>query len=137
MRVLVVGGAGYIGSHVVWDLLDHGHEPTVFDNMSTGREVNLVDDVPFVKGDILVEDDLNRIMAAVEFDAVIHLAALKAAGDSMTDPETYAHHNLTGSINLINCAAKHGIRHFVFSSSAAVYGEPEYLPIDEKHPTNT
>ncbi|MDJ0837570.1 MAG: UDP-glucose 4-epimerase GalE [Acidobacteriota bacterium] len=136
MRVLVVGGAGYIGSHVVMDLLDNGHEVTVFDNLSTGHEINLFEEAHFVKGDMLIEEDLEGVLNAGEYDAVIHLAALKAAGDSMTDPETYAHHNICGSINLLNAVTRHGIRKFVFSSTAAVFGDPRYLPVDENHPVD-
>lgn len=134
MRVLVVGGAGYIGSHVVMDLLGKGHEVTVFDDMSTGLEINLFPEAQFVKGDILNPADLENLLALASFDAVIHLAALKAAGDSMFQPERFAHHNITGSLNLLNAVSKAGIRKFVFSSTAAVFGDPEYLPVDEHHP---
>ncbi len=102
MRVLVVGGAGYIGSHVVMNLLDNGHSVTVFDNLSSGLEINLFEEAHFVKGDLLVPGELDALLATAEFDAVIHLAALKAAGDSMFEPETYAHHNICGSIELLN-----------------------------------
>lgn len=134
MNVLVVGGAGYIGSHVVLDLIEAGHKPVVFDNMSTGREINLFEGIPFIKGDILDQDALAKVFETMDFDAVVHLAALKAAGDSMFEPETYGNHNITGSINLINACAKGGVKFFIFSSTAAVYGEPSYLPVDEKHP---
>ena len=134
MHVLVVGGAGYIGSHVALDLLNRGHKVTVYDDLSTGREENLFDEALFVRGDIQDGDALDLLMSAQNIDAVIHLAALKAAGDSMNEPERYAHHNIVGSINLLNCMTRHDIKKFVFSSSAAVYGNPEYLPMDEKHP---
>ena len=134
MRVLVVGGAGYIGSHVVMNLLDDGHQVTVFDNLSTGLEVNLFEEAHFVKGDLLVQGELDALLAAADFDAVVHLAALKAAGDSMFEPEAYAHHNICGSIELLNSVVKAGIRKFVFSSTAAVFGDPTYQPIDEAHP---
>lgn len=134
MHVLVVGGAGYIGSHVVSALRDEQHQVTVLDDMSTGREENLFEDAPFIKASILDAPALERVFQAGAFDAVIHLAALKAAGDSMHEPEIYGHHNITGSINLINAAAAGGVRKLVFSSSAAVYGEPNYLPMDEQHP---
>ena len=139
MQVLVVGGAGYIGGHVTLDLLKHGHGVTVFDNLSTGCRENIPEKAHFVAGDLLQPAQLERLLAASRFEAVVHLAALKAAGDSMTDPEQYGHHNICGSISLLNQAARHGIRYFVFSSSAAVYGDPQYLPMDEKHrlePTN-
>lgn len=133
LKVLVVGGAGYIGSHVTKALLEANHRPTVFDNLSSGLRKNLLPEVPFIHGDILSP---NQIFSAVQkMDAVIHLAALKAAGESMIQPEKYAIHNLTGTINLLNAISDVGISKFVFSSSAAVYGEPQYTPLDEKHPT--
>lgn len=136
MQVLVVGGAGYIGSHVVLELQAAGHQVIVYDNMSTGRQQNLHPKVRFVKGDILDCEALSRLFRTIRIEAVVHLAALKAAGASMETPEQYGHHNITGSINLINAAATGGVAYFVFSSSAAVYGKPEYLPIDEAHPIN-
>lgn len=135
VNVLVIGGAGYIGSHVSRELLDSGHNVTVFDNLSTGQEQNIFDDEQFYKGDILNQHDLETCMQS-RFDALIHLAAFKAAGESMVKPEKYSINNITGTINILNGAVKAGITRIVFSSSAAVYGEPEYLPVDEKHPTN-
>jgi len=133
MRVLVVGGAGYIGSHVARELLDRGHSVTVFDNLSSGCRENLFPEAAFVRGDIL---DPAAVRAVVQpgLDALVHLAALKAAGESMRAPETYALNNISGTINLLNAASEAGVRIVVFSSSAAVYGEPRYVPVDEKHP---
>jgi UDP-glucose 4-epimerase len=133
MKVLVVGGAGYIGSHVVLDLLAREHEITVYDNLSTGSKKNLFREARFVKGDIL---DYGRLQKTMKpgFDAVFHFAALKAAGDSMQAIEKYCLNNISGTINLLNAAVESGVSYFVFSSSAAIYGEPAYLPIDEKHP---
>lgn len=133
MNVLVIGGAGYIGSHVVRELLDESYSVTVFDNLSSGLRINLQPSATFVHGDILRPDQLAAAM--VGHDAVIHLAAFKAAGESMIRPEKYALNNLNGTVNILNAASAAGIRRIVFSSSAAVYGEPEYLPIDEAHPT--
>jgi UDP-glucose 4-epimerase len=135
VKVLVVGGAGYIGSHVVKALLREGAQVTVFDNLSSGLRGNLQAGAAFRHGDILDTRALDEACAGAGFDGVIHLAALKAAGESMTAPEKYSVHNITGTLNLLNAVAKHGIRHFVFSSSAAVYGDPHYQPMDEKHPT--
>lgn len=135
MNVLVVGGAGYIGSHVVKALLRAGAQVTVFDNLSTGLRGNLRPGAVFRHGDILDARALEEACAERKYDGVVHLAALKAAGDSMTQPERYSVHNITGTLNLLNAVSRAGIRHFVFSSSAAVYGDPEYLPMDEKHPT--
>ena len=131
--ILVVGGAGYIGSHVVKALRDAGRQPVVFDNLSTGLRENLFPDIPFIHGDLLIPEQVRAAMKGIR--SVIHLAALKAAGDSMLEPERYALHNLNGTVNLLHAAGTAGVRHFVFSSSAAVYGEPQYLPLDENHPT--
>ena len=131
--ILVVGGAGYIGSHVVKALRDAGRQPVVFDNLSTGLRENLFPDIPFIHGDLLIPEQVRAAMRGIR--SVIHLAALKAAGDSMLEPERYALHNLNGTVNLLHAAGIAGVRHFVFSSSAAVYGEPQYLPLDENHPT--
>ncbi|CAM2067089.1 UDP-glucose 4-epimerase GalE [Sulfidibacter corallicola] len=134
MNVLVVGGAGYIGSHVVLDLLTKGHSVTVFDNLSSGQRVNLFPEAHFVEGDIMFGNELDDTLGTGNFDAVIHLAALKAAGDSMVEPERYAEHNTSGTLRLIHAVCRHGVGAFVFSSSAAVYGNPVQLPIDEAHP---
>ena len=131
--ILVVGGAGYIGSHVVKALRDAGRQPVVFDNLSTGLRENLFPEIPFIHGDLLIPEQVRVAMRGIR--SVVHLAALKAAGDSMLEPERYALHNLNGTVNLLHAAGTAGVRHFVFSSSAAVYGEPQYLPLDENHPT--
>ena len=135
MKIAVIGGAGYIGSHVTREFLDRGYEVVVFDNLSSGKRGNLFEEATFVEGDIL---DYNSLLKVLKdgVDGLVHLAAFKAAGESMEKPEKYSINNITGSINIMNAAAEAGVKRFVFSSSAAVYGEPEYLPIDEKHPTN-
>jgi UDP-glucose 4-epimerase len=133
MKIIAIGGAGYIGSHVVRTLIDKGHTVTVFDNMSTGCEVNLFPDATFVRGDIL-DNDFLRATLKNGYDAVFHFAALKAANESMNVPEKYSVNNITGTINLLNAMCDTGIKYLVFSSTAAVYGEPEYTPMDEKHP---
>lgn len=135
MKVLVIGGAGYIGSHVVKQLMKNGHAVTVFDNLSSGLRQNLFSENDFISGDILIEGDLENAFEK-GFDAFIHLAAFKAAGESMINPEKYSKNNLSGTINIMNAALKYGCKYMVFSSSAAVFGEPQYLPIDEAHPKN-
>ena len=134
MRILVVGGAGYIGSHVCRKLLDSGHAVTVFDNLSSGLKENLFQEAEFVRGDILNPNDISSCTIR-GFDALVHLAAFKAAGESMLAPGKYAVNNLTGTINILNASVLANIPNIVFSSTAAVYGEPDYLPVDEKHPT--
>jgi len=132
---MVLGGAGYIGSHVVCELLEKDHEVMVFDNLSSGLEKNLQPGASFFAGDILQEQDLENAFGEFQPEALVHLAAFKAAGESMTDPAKYSHNNSCGSLNVLNAALRHGVKYFVFSSSAAVYGAPQYLPVDEKHPT--
>lgn len=139
MNVLVIGGAGYIGSHVTSALVGAGHSVVVFDNLSSGLRGNLLPKTTFVHGDILDTEALRRAFAgdggsASAIDAIVHLAAFKAAGESMLAPEKYARNNIAGTINILNEATRAGVRRIVFSSSAAVYGEPEYLPVDENHP---
>ena len=133
MKALIIGGAGYIGSHVARHFLDNGHQVTIFDNLSTGQLVNIFPEEDFIKGDILNSAELDDAMKG-GYDLIIHLAAFKAAGESMEKPEKYSVNNITGTINILNSAVKAGIQNIVFSSSAAVYGEPRYLPIDEEHP---
>lgn len=133
MNVLVIGGAGYIGSHVARLFVDRGLKVDVFDNLSTGSRENLFPECGFFEGDIL---DYRTVLSVMRrgYDAVVHLAAAKAAGESMIKPEKYAVQNLSGTINILNAVCEAGIPRLVFSSSAAIYGEPKYLPIDENHP---
>ena len=135
MKVLVIGGAGYIGSHVVKEMMKAGHEVTVFDNLSSGLRCNLFPKNDFIYGNILIERDLDQAFER-GFDAFVHLAAFKAAGESMVAPEKYSINNITGTLNIMNAAVKHNCKKMIFSSSAAVFGSPEYLPIDEDHPKN-
>lgn len=135
MKVLVIGGAGYIGSHVVKELIAKNHEVTVFDNLSSGLIQNLFKKNEFIAGDILHPEDLDKAFAR-GFDAFIHLAAFKAAGESMIFPEKYSINNINGTLNILNAAVAHNCLNMVFSSSAATFGEPQYLPIDENHPKN-
>lgn len=137
MNILIIGGAGYIGSHVTRELLDLGHKCTVYDNLSSGLRENLFTEAEFVHDDIHNYPKLSETMknAGMPYDALVHLAAFKAAGESMLEPEKYSHNNITGTLNILNAACVAGVKKIIFSSSAAVYGEPQYLPIDEKHPT--
>ena len=134
MRILVIGGAGYIGSHVVREFLDAGDSVTVFDDLSSGMRENLFPEAGFVEGTIM---DYPALRAALGsgYDAAVHLAAFKAAGESMEKPGKYATNNIAGTINILNACVDAGCGALVFSSSAATYGEPKYLPIDEAHPT--
>jgi len=133
--ILVVGGAGYIGSHVVLTFLEAGFEVTVLDNLSSGRQVNLFKEAPLIHADLQDRAALQSIFKKT-YAGVIHLASLKAAGESMIIPETYATQNINGTINLLEAISNSKTRIVIFSSSAAVYGTPQYLPLDENHPLN-
>jgi UDP-glucose 4-epimerase len=135
MKVWVVGGAGYIGSHVCKALLAAGHEPVVFDDLSTGRRENLPAGVELQVGDILDLPSLKAACAGRGFGGVFHLAALKDAGESMSEPLRYSRQNIAGSLNLLEAVLEAAVPFFVFSSTAAVYGAPGFLPVDESHPT--
>lgn len=131
----ITGGAGYIGSHIVADLLERDVEVYVLDNFSTGNRKNLFEHPHYH----LIEGDVRDPKAVQAFlahrpDVVFHFAASKAAGESMVDPVKYSDNNLRGTLFLIEELVKAGIGSFVFSSSAAVYGDPQYIPLDEKHP---
>ncbi len=131
MRVLVAGGAGYIGSHTVRALLRAGREVVVFDNLSTGHEGALPDGAKLVRGDILSGDDLDRAFAEGPFDALMHFAAKISVGESVAEPETYYRENVQGSLALFSAARSSRVGGIVFSSSAAVYGIPKEVPIRE------
>ena len=133
-NILVTGGAGYIGSHVLKLLCEREYKVFVYDNLSLGRKENVHSKASLIIGDILNTDQLNSVMAK-DIDTVFHFAAWKAAGESMTDPAKYAKNNICGTLNILESMIKNKVGKIVFSSSAAVYGNPQYLPIDEKHPT--
>ena len=143
MRVLVTGGAGYIGSHTCVELLEAGHQVFVIDNLCNGHEAALdrvqditKRDLEFTNADIRDSNALNKIFKTFEPEAVIHFAGLKAVGESVADPVKYYDVNVGGSISLLTAMSKAKCDNIVFSSSATVYGEPQYLPYDEEHPTN-
>jgi UDP-glucose 4-epimerase len=134
MKVLVVGGAGYIGSVTVEHLLLKGHQVTIFDNLSRGHIEALPKDVLFIRGDMGSEADIDRALSSAKPDAVMHFAALIEVGESVLDPAIYFHNNTVNGIKLLDSMRKHGVSNFVFSSTAAVYGEPPTSPIDEDFP---
>lgn len=135
MHILVIGGAGYIGSHVVKALLKNNMKVSVFDNLSTGTELNLFQNTKFIKGDILNYEEILSAMKQ-NVDGIVLLAGKKAVGESMENPQKYALNNISGTINVLNAMAEAGVKKAIFSSSAAVYGTPQYYPMDEKHPVN-
>lgn len=135
MAVLVTGGAGYIGSHTVLELAERGEEVVVLDNLRTGhREAVRVS--AFYRGDVGDEALLDRIFREREIEAVIHFAACSLVGESGRDPLLYYENNVGGTLRLLKKMVEHGVKKLVFSSTAAVYGEPERTPISEEDPTN-
>ena len=143
MRVLVTGGAGYIGSHTCIELLNAGHEVFVIDNLSNGHEVALERvrgitncELQFINADIRDTKALHKIFKTFTPEAVIHFAGLKAVGESVADPLMYYDVNVGGSVSLLKVMSKVECNNIIFSSSATVYGDPKYLPYDEEHPTN-
>ncbi|MBR9982259.1 MAG: UDP-glucose 4-epimerase GalE [Desulfatitalea sp.] len=133
MNILVAGGAGYIGSHVVKMLHDGGHGVTVLDDLSTGFR-RLTPWGTFVQGSTGDADLLDRILGATRFDAIMHFAAFSQVGESVVKPLAYYRNNVAATLVLIQAAIRHQVRHFIFSSTAAVYGEPVRVPIAETHP---
>lgn len=134
MRVLVAGGAGYIGSHMVKQLLSAHIDVVTLDDLSGGHRDAVVGG-EFVMGDIGDRAQVERVLGQRRFDAIMHFASFIQVGESVSDPAKYYRNNLAGTLSLLDAAVACGVKHFVFSSSAAIYGEPKYTPIDEDHPT--
>ena len=133
MKLLVVGGAGYIGSHMVKMLARAGHDVVVLDNLTTGFR----DPVKYgqlVVGDLADVHLLEQLFRDHAFDGVMHFAANSLVGESMTNPAKYYRNNVSNTLNLLDVMVRHDVKHFIFSSTAATFGEPEYTPIDEAHP---
>lgn len=141
MNILVTGGAGYIGTHTVIELLSAGHEVVVMDNLSNAKKtaIERVEDitgrnVPFYEVDIRDREGLEKIFRENKIDAVIHFAGLKAVGESVLKPWEYYENNIYGSLILVDVMRKHGVKKLIFSSSATVYGDPKEIPITENCP---
>jgi len=133
MKILVVGGAGYIGSHMVKMLHDSGSQVITFDNLSSGfRDAVLGGE--FVQGDLADISAIDKVFQQYEPEAVMHFASYIQVGESVQHPDKYYLNNFTNTLNLLNAMVKHDVKNFIFSSTAAVFGEPEYIPIDEAHP---
>ncbi len=131
MRILVVGGAGYVGSTSVETLVARGHEVAVFDNLSSGHAASVVDAAPLIVGDIHDGALLEQVLREQRIDAVLHCAARSLVGESMSDPGLYYHNNVAGGVSLLEAMKRTGVGRLVFSSTAAVYGEPRRVPIAE------
>jgi UDP-glucose 4-epimerase len=141
LRILVTGGAGYIGSHTLIEVLRAGHEAHVVDNLSNASAVALDrvrqltnQDFGFTRADLRDAGAMRALVAETRPEAVIHFAGLKAVGKSVADPLAYFDNNVAGTLALLRALSASDCRRFVFSSSATVYGDPDYLPIDESHP---
>jgi len=133
MRVLVVGGAGYIGSHMVKMLLGAGHEVVTLDNLSSGHRDAVLGGT-FVEGDLADPECLSRVFEQHQPEAVMHFASYIQVGESVRKPDIYYRNNVTNTLNLLDVMLKFNVNKFIFSSTAAVFGEPDYVPIDEAHP---
>ncbi len=141
MRILVTGGAGYIGSHTCVELIGAGHEVVIVDNLSNSSEIAVdrigkitKSEVKFYKADLLDKAALNSVFDKEKVDAVIHFAGLKAVGESVRKPLEYYHNNITGTLNLCDVMRDHNVKNIIFSSSATVYGCPEKVPVTEDTP---
>lgn len=144
MKILVTGGAGYIGSHTCVELLENGYEVVIVDNLynSSRRAVERIEEITgkkaaFYEVDLLDKAALEAVFDKEAVDAVIHFAGLKAVGESVSKPVEYYHNNLTGTLHLVDCMRAHGVKNIIFSSSATVYGEPAFVPITEECPKGT
>jgi UDP-glucose 4-epimerase len=135
MRVLVTGGAGYIGSVITDQLITDGHTVVVYDNLSKGHAYAVAREATFVEADLRAEETLHATLVQYRIEAVIHMAASSLVGESMADPGRYYANNVVASIGLLNALVRTRIQMLVFSSTAAVYGEPERQPISEDDPT--
>lgn len=139
--ILVTGGAGYIGSHCVMALLEQNNDVVIFDNLSTGHietveTLKKYGPVEFQKGDLTNFDDINSVFKNYDIYKVVHFAAFSQVGESVVNPQKYYINNVCGTINLLRAMLENNVKKIVFSSTAATYGEPVYIPIDEKHPQN-
>lgn len=131
--ILIVGGAGYIGSHMVLTLLESGYKPIVLDNLSKGHRESVMD-AELIQGDIADLNLLDRVFAQYHFAAVMHFASNIEVGESIQYPAKYYKNNVAATLNLLDVMLKYNVKYLIYSSSAAVYGEPNYTPIDEAHP---
>ena len=139
MRVLVTGGAGYIGSVTTLELINQGYEVVIFDNLSCGHEQAIAKQAKFIKGDLLDRSSIRSALSKERIDAVVHFAGFTAVGESVKEPLKYVQNNIIGGFNLIDSMRELKIGKIIFSSSAAVYGNPERVPIqedDRKNPTS-
>lgn len=133
-HILVVGGAGYIGSHMVKLLMQNSYDVTVMDDLSSGHSWAVPDDVTFVQANVAETDALCEVFSKKQIDAVMHFASFIQVGESVKDPAKYYHNNVTNTLKLLNMMNSMNVKKFIFSSTAATFGNPKYTPIDEQHP---
>ena len=136
MKILITGGAGYIGSFMVKASLDKGYEVTVVDNLERGNKETIDSRATLVVGDLKSKDFVASVFSEHKFDAVVHFAGYISMGESVTNPYIYFDNNVNASLNLIESMVKNKINNFIFSSTAGVYGNPIKTPIAEDHPKN-
>lgn len=132
-KILVMGGAGYIGSHTLKHLKEKGYDVLAADNLATGHKEAVLDS-ELVIADLLDLDSLKKLFSSYKIDAIIHFAAFSLVGESVTDPGKYYRNNVVGTLNLLDTMREFGVDKIVFSSTCATYGNPLYTPMDEKHP---
>ncbi|MBX1152371.1 UDP-glucose 4-epimerase GalE [Campylobacter jejuni] len=135
-NILVVGGAGYIGSHTLKHLLDNNYNCIVMDNLIYGHKQAIDKRAKFIHADLLDTFSLTNVFKQEKIDALVHFAAFAYVGESVVNPAKYYQNNVVGTINLLNAMLEYNVKDIVFSSTCATYGEPQYTPIDEKHPQN-
>jgi len=133
--ILVIGGAGYIGSHMVRLLIDKGESPVIFDNLSTGYRSSVPAGVPFVKGDLRNPSDLKKVFSKYKIETVIHFAAFIVVPESVADPLKYYENNVVAFVKLLEAMRVHKVKNIIFSSTAAVYGNAKKVPVREDSPT--
>jgi len=139
--ILVTGGAGYIGSHCALTLLEKGQSVVILDNLSTGHietveKLKNIGDVKFYQADLREPGSFEKVFSENKIDEVVHFAGVSLVSESVENPQKYYINNVFGTLNLLNAMLKFGVKRIVFSSTCATYGEPKYVPIDEKHPQN-
>src|SRR5438105_11313650 len=134
MRIFVAGGAGYIGSVCEEQLLNEGHEVAIFDNLSEGHRRAIDPRAQFIEGDLALRDQIETALSSCRSDAVMHFAANALVGESMQNPSKYFRNNISNGLNLLDAMIAAGVRRMVFSSTCAIFGPPDRLPIDETAP---
>lgn len=139
--ILITGAAGYIGSHTAINLINAGYDTVIFDNLENGhietiQTLQQIGDVKFEKGDLRNIEDIEKVFEKYDIDAVVHFAAFALVGESVENPAKYYRNNTIGTLNLLDTMIKNDVKKIVFSSTCATYGNPTYVPVDEKHPQN-